>query len=212
MSDEPEPAAPPTAPAPAAATPRASRRVVTVVVVAAVVLLVDQLTKVWALSALDTGTRRALVGDLLGLQLTHNPGAALGVATGMTWVLTLVAVVVVVVVLRTVRRTASKAWVVTFGLLLGGALGNLGDRLFREPGPLRGHVVDFIAYGDWFIGNVADVAIVVAAGLVVLLVALGVRLDGTREVRRRAAHRAERPRAAGPRADGPRSDEPRADG
>lgn len=162
-----------------------------VLVVAAVVLLADQLTKVWALSALDDGARRALVGDLLGLQLTRNPGAALSIATGMTWVLTLVAAVVVLVVLRTARRAASNAWAVTFGLLLGGALGNLGDRLFREPGPLRGHVVDFIAYGDWFIGNVADIAIVVAAGLVMLLVARGVRLDGTREVRRRAAHRAD---------------------
>lgn len=162
-----------------------------VVAVAVVVLLVDQLTKVWALSALDAAPRRALVGDLLGLELTRNAGAALSIGTGMTWVLTLAGVVVVVVVVRTARRVTSTAWAVTFGLLLGGALGNLGDRLFREPGPLRGHVVDFIAYGDWFIGNVADIAIVVAAGLVILLVVRGLQLDGTREVRRQAAHRAE---------------------
>ena len=190
MPDEPElvPAAAPQATAERPA--RASRRVVVVLVVAVVVLVVDQLTKVWALSALGI-ERRAVVGDLLGLQLTRNPGAALSIATGMTWVLTLVAAGVVVVVLRTARRATSNAWTVTFGLLLGGALGNLGDRLFRDPGPLRGHVVDFIAYSDWFIGNVADIAIVVAAGLVMLLVARGVRLDGTREVRRPASHRAD---------------------
>ncbi len=162
-----------------------------VVAVAVVVLLVDQLTKVWALSSLDGAPRRAVVGDLLGLELTRNAGAALSIGTGMTWVLTLAAVVVVVVVVRTARRARSTAWAVTFGLLLGGALGNLGDRLFRDPGPLRGHVVDFIAYGDWFIGNVADIAIVVAAGLVILLVVRGVQLDGTRETRRQAARRAE---------------------
>ncbi len=162
-----------------------------VVAVAVAVLLVDQLTKVWALSALDDAPRRSLVGNLLGLELTRNAGAALSIGTSMTWVLTLAAVAVVVVVVRTARRVTSTAWAVTFGLLLGGALGNLGDRLFREPGPLRGHVVDFIAYGDWFIGNVADIAIVVAAGLVILLVVGGVQLDGTREVRRQAAHRAD---------------------
>ncbi|MCL2467523.1 MAG: signal peptidase II [Micrococcales bacterium] len=164
----------------------ASRRVALVVAVALAVLAADQLTKVWALAALDDGTRRPLVGDLLGLHLTRNAGAALSLGTGMTWVLTLVAAVVAVVVVRTARRTASAAWAVTFGLLLGGALGNLGDRLLRSPGPLRGHVVDFIAYGNWFIGNVADIAIVVAAGLVMVFVAIGLRLDGTREDHRTA--------------------------
>jgi len=164
----------------------ASRRVLLVVGVALVVLAVDQATKVWALAALADADRRQLLGDLLGLQLTRNAGAALSLGTQMTWVLTLVAVVVAVIVVRTARRTTSTAWAVTFGLLLGGAVGNLADRLLRSPGPGRGHVVDFIAYGDWFIGNVADIAIVVAAGLVMVFVAWGLRLDGTREDRRPA--------------------------
>jgi len=160
--------------------PVARRRLVWLLVLLALgVLVVDQLTKQWALSALD-GDRRALVGDLLGLQLVMNPGAALSTATGMTWVLTVVAVVVVVVLVRIARRLGSTTWTVALGLLLGGALGNLTDRLLREPGFARGEVVDFIAYVDWFVGNVADIAIVVAAVLVVLLVARGVQVDGTR--------------------------------
>ncbi|WP_315097728.1 signal peptidase II [uncultured Cellulomonas sp.] len=147
----------------------------------AVVLVLDQLTKAWAVGALVEGERRSLVGDLLGFQLVFNPGAALSIATGMTWLLTVVAVVVVVVVVRASRRIGSRAWALALGLLLGGALGNLVDRLVREPGVARGEVVDFIAYGDWFVGNVADVAIVGAAVLVVLLAATGVHLDGTRD-------------------------------
>jgi len=152
-------------------------------VVALVVLAADQLTKLWALAALEPGERRPLLGDLLGLQLAYNPGAALSIATGMTWLLTLVAIAVVVVVVRTARRTTSRVWAVTFGLLLGGAVGNLVDRIFRDPGPFQGHVVDFIAYGTWFIGNVADIAIVVAALMVIGLVVWGVRLDGTRDTK-----------------------------
>lgn len=145
------------------------------------VLVVDQVTKVWAVAALVPGERTALLGDLFGLQLVRNPGAALGIATGMTWVLTVVAVAVVVVVARISRRIGSAAWALALGLLLGGALGNLVDRMVREPGPLEGHVIDFLAYGRLFVGNVADIAIVVAAGLIVLLTARGVHVDGTRD-------------------------------
>ncbi len=154
---------------------------VTLVAITVAVLVVDQLSKVWALSTLEGEGRRDVLGSLLGLELVRNPGAALSIATGMTWVLTLVAIAVVVVVVRAARRIGSMLWAVALGLLLGGALGNLGDRLFREPGVARGHVVDFIAYGNWFVGNVADIAIVVAAVLVVLLAMLGIRIDGTRE-------------------------------
>jgi len=146
-----------------------------------VVLVVDQLTKERALATLTDGERFDLIGNLLGLELVFNPGAALSIAEGMTWVLTLVALAVVVVVARAARRLGSRLWAVAFGLLLGGALGNLVDRFARPPAPGRGHVVDFIAYDDWFVGNVADIAIVVAAVLVVLQTLRGVRLDGVRE-------------------------------
>lgn len=159
------------------------RLVPLVVVLAAAVLAADQLTKQRALATLVPGERIDVLGDLLGFELVFNPGAALSIAEGMTWVLTLIAVAVVAVVARAAGRLGSRLWAVAFGLLLGGALGNLVDRFFREPGPARGHVVDFIAYGDWFVGNVADIAIVVAAGLVVLQTLRGVRLDGTRDHR-----------------------------
>jgi signal peptidase II len=138
----------------------------------------DQATKALAVAQLDPGRPVAVVGDLLRLQLIRNPGAALSLGTGMTWVLTIAAVVVVLVVLRTARRIGSLPWALVLGLLLGGALGNLTDRLVRAPGIGRGHVVDFIAYGRLFIGNVADVAIVVAAALVLLLALRGTSLDG----------------------------------
>lgn len=175
------PSTTPASDAPATTPARRRRLLTTLVVIAASVLLLDQLSKQWALASLEEGVRRALVGDLLGLQLVFNPGAALGIATGMTWVLTVVATVVVVVVVRASRRLGSTTWAVALGLLLGGAIGNLIDRFAREPGFARGEVVDFIAYLDWFVGNVADVAIVVAAGLIVLQAARGVHLDGTRD-------------------------------
>ncbi|WP_019137422.1 signal peptidase II [Cellulomonas massiliensis] len=158
------------------------RRALTLLVsLAVVVVVLDQLTKAWALRTLSESERVSVLGDLLGLQLVFNPGAALSIATGMTWVLTLVATGVVVVVARAARRIGSTLWAVALGLLLGGAIGNLVDRFARDPGFARGHVVDFIAYADWFVGNVADIAIVVAAVLLVLAVVRGERLDGTRD-------------------------------
>lgn len=171
----------------AASAPEPSRHgprralVVWTVVLAALVLVADQLTKWWAESSLTLGDDTIpLVGSLLGLRLVYNPGAALSIATGMTWVLTIVVVAVVVVIVRMVSRIGSRAWAVALGLLLGGALGNLLDRFFREPGFARGHVVDFLAYGNWFVGNVADVAIVGAAVMIAVLSVLGIGLDGSR--------------------------------
>jgi len=161
--------------------PRRDRRLLALVVALALtVVVVDQVTKAWALRTLTEGDRIPVLGDLLGLQLVFNPGAALSIATGMTWVLTLVALAVVVVVVRMSRRLGSPLWALTLGLLLGGAVGNLVDRFARPPAPGRGHVIDFIAYGNVFVGNVADIAIVVAAGLVIIQTLRGVGLDGTR--------------------------------
>lgn len=161
---------------------RRSPLVLLLVLLAVVVVAVDQATKTWALSALTEGERTPVLGDLLGVTLVFNPGAALSIATGMTWILTLAALAVTVVVLRVASRLGSRTWAVALGLLLGGAVGNLIDRLFREPGVGRGEVVDFIAYADWFVGNVADIAIVAAAGLMIWLGMRGVALDGTRHV------------------------------
>ena len=146
--------------------------------VAAGVYALDQLTKILAVGRLRPGDSHALVGELLRLQLIRNAGAAFSMATGVTWVLTIVALVVVIVVVRSARRLGSAGWAVTLGLLLGGAAGNLTDRLLRSPGFGRGHVIDFIDYAGLFIGNVADIAIVVAAVAVAVQAVRGIGLDG----------------------------------
>ena len=166
---------------PAGARPlRPSRWIVVLWCLALGVVVVDQLTKAWAVAALTGSGRIDLLGRWLGLVLVRNPGAAFSFATGQTWVFTAVAVVVTVVVLRVARRLGSMWWATTLGLVLGGAVGNLIDRLAREPGIFRGHVVDFIDYGGLFVGNVADIAIVGAAAAVMALSVAGFEIDGTR--------------------------------
>lgn len=143
-----------------------------------VVALLDQLTKLVALDRLaENAPTTWFLGELLGWKLIFNPGAALSIGTGITWVLTLVAVAVVVVVARLSRRIDSAGWAVAFGLLLGGACGNLIDRFFRDPGFASGEVVDFINYAGFFVGNVADIAIVLAAVLISWLSFRGVTIS-----------------------------------
>lgn len=168
---------------PAEPSPSGSRMlVIWTGALAAVVLVADQLTKWWAESALNLGGEPiSVIGELLQFRLVYNPGAALSIATGMTWVLTIIVVAVVIAILRLMRRLGSRGWAVSLGLLLGGAVGNLVDRLFRDPGFARGHVVDFIDYAGFFVGNVADIAIVVAAVWIAVLSFLGIGVDGRRE-------------------------------
>jgi signal peptidase II len=142
--------------------------------VAVLVLVVDQLTKWWALASLTPGVRRPLIGDLLGLQLTTNSGAAFSVGTQSTWVFTIIAAAAVIVIVWFAWGLRSALWAVALGLVLGGAATHLGDRLFRPPAFGEGHVIDFIAYANLFIGNVADIAIVGGAVFVVLLMVFGV--------------------------------------
>lgn len=160
--------------------PRRRRRLLVLLLALAVGLFAaDQVTKYLAEANLVRGELVPVLGDLLGLQLVYNPGAAFSFATGMTWVFTIVMVVVAVAVLRVSRRLGSTAWAVALGMLLGGCLGNLYDRLFREPGFAVGHVVDFISYNGWFVGNIADIAIVGAAALIAGLAMRGREVDGT---------------------------------
>ncbi len=145
-----------------------------------VAYLADQATKAWALANLDSGSPVNVVGEFIRLNLIRNAGAAFSIGNGATWVLTLIAFGVLVFIIRTARRLGSRGWAVALGLLLGGSLGNLTDRMTREPGPGRGHVVDFIDYFGLFIGNVADIAIVGAAVAIGLLALRGVGVDGRR--------------------------------
>ena len=154
-------------------------------VIAVLVLAADIVTKVVAVAQLEGRPPVELLGGLVYLQLLRNPGAAFSLATGYTWILTIVAISVVVVIIRVARKLRSVGWAVALGLVLGGAMGNLGDRIFRAPGPLQGHVVDFVSVfapdGRAFpVFNVADSAIVCGGILLVLLALMGRELDGTR--------------------------------
>ena len=148
--------------------------------VAVLAYVADQLTKAWALRDLVPGEPVDVVGGLIRLSLIRNAGAAFSIGNGATWVMTLIACGVLVFIIRTARRIGSRWWAWALGLLLGGSLGNLTDRMLRAPGPGRGHVVDFIDYFGLFIGNVADIAIVGAAVLIAVLALRGVGVDGNR--------------------------------
>jgi len=153
--------------------------------VAVLVVGVDQLTKYLVVRDLTPGSPVPVVDGILELDLTRNPGAAFSLATGTTWIFTIIAIVVSVVIVRVARRLGSAWWAVALGLLLGGALGNLTDRLFRAPGFGRGHVVDFLHYlkfpfMDFPVFNVADSCVVTAAGLIGVLSVVGLGVDGRR--------------------------------
>jgi signal peptidase II len=150
------------------------------VVVAVPVYVADQVTKWWAVAHLQPGQPRELIGSVLQLNLTRNSGAAFSIGTGATWILTAIACSVVLFVMVTARRLGSRGWALALGLLLGGALGNLTDRMFRAPATGRGEVVDFLQLPHYPIFNMADSAIVSAAVLIAVMALRGVSIDGSR--------------------------------
>jgi signal peptidase II len=145
---------------------------------------IDVVTKALAVRYLADRAPVPLVGDWLQLTLTRNPGAAFSTGTEFTYALSALAAAAICVVLVLSRRLGSHLWAVALGLLLAGVGGNFTDRVLREPGPLRGHVVDFLMLPNWPIFNVADICIDVAAGLIVVQAFRGVGLDGRRHPRR----------------------------
>lgn len=165
------------------ASPSTARRRATLVwVVLAASVLIDQGTKWWALRDLEPGVTHPLIDGLLSLRLIRNPGAAFSMLDGMTYVVTAIAVGIVIRILHLAHtRLLSRGYAWILGLVAGGAIGNLLDRFLREPGVGRGHVVDFIDYGGMFVGNVADIVIVLAAAAFAAYALRGIRLDGTRE-------------------------------
>ena len=149
--------------------------------VAAFVLAADAITKALVVMHLRPDEPVHVLGDVLMLDLLRNPGAAFSVGTGDTIVFTAIAVGVVIYIARTARNLRSVGWAITLGLLLGGAIGNLADRIFRAPGLFRGNVVDWIELTRyWPVFNIADSAIVCGGILTVLLAMFGYHLDGTR--------------------------------
>ncbi|MBF4462513.1 signal peptidase II [Rathayibacter sp. VKM Ac-2878] len=158
---------------------------VTLGLVALAVFAIDQTAKFLVSTTLTIGEDVHVLGDVLILHYVKNPGAAFSLASGSTWIFSIIAACVVVAVVWFARRIRSMAWGVFFGLLLGGTLGNLFDRLFREPSFGLGHVVDFI-FTPWLlpaIYNVADISICTAMGLFVILSLRGIGLDGSRAAR-----------------------------
>jgi signal peptidase II len=159
--------------------PTLPRRLSLLLGIAAVVLALDVATKVLVVARLEGRDPLELLGGQLLLRVSRNPGAAFSFAEGATLLFTAVAVTVVVVILRVSRRLYSGAWAVSLGLLLGGACGNLVDRVLRSPGPGRGAVVDFIDFQVWPSFNVADSAIVTGGLLAVLLSFRGIEIDAS---------------------------------
>jgi signal peptidase II len=162
--------------------PVSVRAIVWLATVAVVVLASDQLAKYFVVSNLIPGERNQVIGELLQFVFVKNSGAAFSLASGSTWIFSIAASAVTIFIIVFSHRIRSMAWAVLFGMLLGGTLGNLLDRLFREPSFGLGHVVDFIqVWGFPAIFNVADIFIVSSMGLFIILSIRGVRLDGTRE-------------------------------
>lgn len=159
---------------PARRTGAGRKRAKMLLLIAVVVLIADLVSKIAVVALMTPRVPVNLIGDQIRLLLVRNPGAAFSMATGMTWILTIVAVGVVIGIIRYGRRLTSPWWALGLGLVLGGALGNLIDRFFRAPGPLQGHVVDFVAVGSFPVFNVADSAITVGAILLVALTLFGV--------------------------------------
>lgn len=158
---------------------RGKRRVAALLGVAALVYAFDLVTKIIAVAKLEHEPPIEVIGTLLQFHAVRNPGAAFGMGEGLTVVFTAIMVIVIAVILRLARRLYAKPWAVALGLLLGGAVGNLTDRLFRSPGVFRGEVVDFIAPTHFAVFNLADSAIVCGGILIVILSFRGLDPDGT---------------------------------
>ena len=127
------------------------------------VWILDLATKIWAVSALSHRPNIKVLGSFFQLSFARNSGAAFSFATGGTIFLSLFSLIALAVIFYYSPRITSKGWAVVLGLVMGGIIGNLIDRIFREPGLLRGHVIDWMQFPHWPIFNIADSAIVIAA-------------------------------------------------
>jgi signal peptidase II len=137
--------------------------------VALAVYLLDLLTKIWAVATLEGKPTQYVVGKILRWEFARNPGAAFSSFTGATFALTFVSLGVLLYLSLRMRHVHVRAWSYPWGGLAGGILGNLTDRIFRDPGPLRGHVVDWIGLPNWALFNIADSAIVVSVAVMAIL-------------------------------------------
>ena len=198
--EAPEPAEPAVTTQPAAG----HRKVGLLAGIAAVVVILDLITKIIVVATVNPDEPVRVLGGLIYFSLIRNPGAAFSFATGMTWLFAIIAIVVVGVIIRMAPRLRSTPWAVSLGLVLGGAIGNLIDRIFRSPGFLQGPVVDFVSVfgpnAEYFpVFNVADSAITIGGISLVVTALLGIDFDGT-STRKKAS-------TDGPAADAPKPED-----
>lgn len=170
--------------APAGVRPRFGALVL-VLGLAAGIIAVDQFAKWLVVDNLQEGVSVPVIGELVQFHFVRNPGAAFSLGIGATWIFAAIAIAVAVIIVIFARRIRSLAWATVFGMLLGGTVGNLTDRLFREPGFGQGHVIDFIQiWGFPAIFNVADIAITFSVVLLIILTLIGLGIDGVRSRKR----------------------------
>ena len=143
-------------------------------VTALIVILLDLATKVWAVARLENQSEIKVIGEFLKFSFVRNPGAAFSFGTSVTWVFTLIAIAVSIAILLVSKSVTNRSWAIALGGLLGGALGNLIDRIFRSPDVFQGHVVDFISVPNYPMFNIADSAVVLSAIAMVVLSFRGV--------------------------------------
>lgn len=155
----------------------------TLLSVAWLVWILDLATKAWAVSHLAHREPIKILGSFFQLTFVRNSGAAFSIASNATLLLSLFGIVVALGVIYFAPKITSKGWSVVLGLVLGGVLGNLMDRLFREPSFLRGHVIDWMQFPHWPVFNIADSAIVLAAALAMILTARNISPISTKELR-----------------------------
>jgi signal peptidase II len=139
--------------------------------VAWAVWIIDLATKIWAVENLSYRSNIKIIGEFFQLTYVRNPGAAFSFASGATVFLSLFSLLVMIAILHYSVKITSRGWAVVLGLVLGGILGNMVDRIFREPGVLRGHVIDWLQLPNWPVFNIADMAIVFAALISMVLTA-----------------------------------------
>ncbi|WP_330303914.1 MULTISPECIES: signal peptidase II [unclassified Streptomyces] len=159
--------------------PKGRRRIAVLFTVAALAYALDLVSKMIVVAKLEHHAPIEIVGDWLKFEAIRNAGAAFGFGEAFTVIFTVIAAAVIVVIARLARKLYSLPWAIALGLLLGGALGNLTDRIFRSPGVFEGAVVDFIAPKHFAVFNLADSAIVCGGILIVLLSFRGLDPDGT---------------------------------
>lgn len=154
--------------------------VVIMLFVATPIIIIDQVSKAWALHHFTAHEPYPLLGRFLSIEVVRNPGAAFSFAENFTWVFTIIAFIVLIGVSWTGRSTTTRSWQIVFGMIAGGSAGNLIDRLVRPPSYGQGHVIDFINYAGFFVGNIADLMIVLGVMGVVILVAVNIPLNRER--------------------------------